>query len=58
MRTLLWLAASRRAEIRSGRLYLDRRERPFDRLPSTRLSRADRAELWNAVAALTGEEPG
>jgi hypothetical protein len=53
--TLLWLAAAPREGIRSGRLYLDRRERPFDRLPSTRLSRADRRALWDAVTELTGE---
>ena len=33
----------------------DRRERPFDRIPSTRLSAADRANLWNAVVEMTGE---
>jgi hypothetical protein len=54
--TLLWLAAGPRSEIRSGRLFLDRRERPFDRLPSTRLSRADRRALWSRVAELTGAE--
>jgi dehydrogenase/reductase SDR family member 12 len=54
--TLLWLAAAPREEITSGRLYLDRRPRPFDRLPSTRLSRADRLALWNAVVKLTGED--
>lgn len=53
--TLLWLAAAPRAQIRSGHLYLDRRERPFDRLPSTRLSRADREALWDAIVELTGE---
>lgn len=55
--TLLWLAAAPRAEMASGRLYLDRRPRPFDRLPSTRLTRADRRALWDAVVALTGEAP-
>lgn len=54
--TLLWLAATPREGLVSGRLYLDRRARPFDRLPSTRLSAADRRELWGRVAALTGEE--
>lgn len=53
--TVLWLAAGPRDAIRTGRLYLDRRERPFDRLPSTRLSRADRTRLWDAVTRLTGE---
>ena len=39
----------------TGHLFLDRRVRPFDRLPSTRLSRDDRRALWDAVVALTGE---
>ena len=53
--TILWLAAAPEARAVSGRLFLDRRVRPFDRVPSTRLSAADRAALWDAVLALTGE---
>lgn len=53
--TLLWLAAAPGAEGRSGGLYLDRRPRLFDRIPSTRLSAADRRELWDRVVAMTGE---
>ncbi len=53
--TLLWLAAAPREQVAPGRLYLDRRGRPFDRLPSTRLSAADRRSLWASVAAITGE---
>ena len=53
--TMLWLAASPDAGAASGRLFLDRRPRPVDRLPSTRLSAADRAELWDRVVALAGE---
>ncbi len=45
----------RRPRSTSGRLFLDRRVRPFDRIPSTRLSAAERAELWDRVVALTGE---
>jgi NAD(P)-dependent dehydrogenase (short-subunit alcohol dehydrogenase family) len=56
--TMLWLAAAPEARAISGRLFLDRRPRPFDRLPSTRLSVADRARLWDRVVALTGEGPG
>ena len=41
--TVLWLAAAPEARASSGRLFLDRRERPFDRIPSTRLTAADRA---------------
>ena len=54
--TMLWLAAAPEARELTGRLFLDRRPRPFDRIPSTRLSAADRATLWDEVLALTGEE--
>ncbi len=53
--TLLWLAAAPREDVAPGRLYLDRRARPFDRIPSTRLSAADRRALWHRVRELTGE---
>jgi NAD(P)-dependent dehydrogenase (short-subunit alcohol dehydrogenase family) len=53
--TMLWLAAAPEARKVSGRLFLDRRVRPFDRVPSTRLSAADRVLLWDEVRALTGE---
>jgi NAD(P)-dependent dehydrogenase (short-subunit alcohol dehydrogenase family) len=53
--TILWLAAAPAARLITGRLLLDRRERPFDRIPSTRLSAADRVALWDQVSALTGE---
>ena len=53
--TVLWLAAAPEARASSGRLFLDRRERPFDRIPSTRLTAADRARLWNTIVEMTGE---
>lgn len=53
--TILWLAGAPAADASSGRLFLDRRPRPFDRVPSTRLSAADRRALWDAMVALTGE---
>jgi dehydrogenase/reductase SDR family protein 12 len=53
--TMLWLAAAPAARATSGRLFLDRRVRPFDRIPSTRLSATERRALWDAVVALTGE---
>jgi NAD(P)-dependent dehydrogenase (short-subunit alcohol dehydrogenase family) len=53
--TMLWLAAAPEARATTGRLFLDRRVRPFDRVPSTRLSAANRVALWNAVLAMTGE---
>jgi hypothetical protein len=45
-----------RAEWHAGRgkLYLDRRPRPFDRVPTTRLTAADRRWLWTAVLELSG----
>jgi dehydrogenase/reductase SDR family protein 12 len=49
--TIVWLAT--RADSGGGRLYLDRRPRPFDRLPSTRLKAADRRRLWNTVLELS-----
>ncbi len=52
--TIVWLAALPDASPWSGRLLLDRRSRPFDRVPMTRLSAADRRELWDAVVALSG----
>ena len=38
----------------AGQLFLDRRPRPFDRVPATRLSPAERRRLWDAVVALAG----
>ncbi len=52
--TLVWLAAQTASDGASGRLYLDRRSRPFDRVPATRLSAADRRRLWDSVVALSG----
>ncbi len=50
--TILWLATLADAMPASGGLYLDRRRRPFDRIPSTRLSAAGRCRLWDRVVAL------
>lgn len=52
--TVSWLASHPDAGRGGGRLYLDRRERPFDRLPSTRLSAAQRRWLWQEVVRLAG----
>jgi dehydrogenase/reductase SDR family member 12 len=56
--TTIWLAAHPDARERdlNGRLLLDRRPRPFDRVPATRLSRSERRELWDRVVALAGIE--
>src|SRR3954454_16272940 len=53
--TTLWLAAAPEARRTSGRLFLDRRPRPFDRVPSTRLTAEDRRVLWDTIVRLTGE---
>jgi NAD(P)-dependent dehydrogenase (short-subunit alcohol dehydrogenase family) len=50
--TIVWLAT--RPGGGGGKLYLDRRPRPFDRVPATRLMAADRRRLWNAVVELSG----
>ena len=52
--TALWLASRRGASDGGGRLYHDRRARPFDRLPTTRLDPDDRRHLWEAVVARSG----
>jgi dehydrogenase/reductase SDR family protein 12 len=51
--TVVWLAASPAPPASTGRLWHDRRVRPFDYLPRTRASAADRAALWDAVQAMT-----
>ncbi len=52
--TIVWLAADPAAAVWNGRLFLDRRPRPFDRIPSTRVSAADRSRLWDMIVGLTG----
>ena len=52
--TIVWLATSSSVPRRGGGLYLDRRTRPFDRIPSTRLTAADRRRLWDFVVELSG----
>ena len=51
--TLVWLATSDEVRAPAGALWLDRRPRPFDRVPATRLSRADRRRLWDLVVGLS-----
>jgi len=55
--TIAWLATTPSLPAPGGKLYLDRRPRPFDRVPQTRLSLEDRAELWDAISELTGTRP-
>ena len=54
--TILWLATHPAPTRIDGRLFLDRRARPFDRVPSTRLTAADRRRLWDLVTRLGGIE--
>ena len=51
--TIVWLATAPATEVMGGKLYLDRRPRPFDRIPSTRLSTADRRRLWEVAVELS-----
>jgi NAD(P)-dependent dehydrogenase (short-subunit alcohol dehydrogenase family) len=55
--TTIWLAAAPEARASSGRFVLDRRPRPFDRVPSTRVSADQRRALWDEVVRRTGERP-
>jgi NAD(P)-dependent dehydrogenase (short-subunit alcohol dehydrogenase family) len=52
--TLVWLATDPAGPATGGRLYLDRRPRPFDRVPSTRLSAPERRRLWDLVVEIAG----
>jgi dehydrogenase/reductase SDR family protein 12 len=52
--TTLWLATDPEAGRRGGELFLDRRARPFDRVPMTRLDLAARRRLWDIVVGLSG----
>ena len=52
--TIVWLAAHPESAGWTGQLFLDRRTRPFDRAPLTRVSSAERRELWNRVVELSG----
>ncbi len=55
--TISWLATDASGERAHGRLYLDRRARPFDRVPATRLSALERRRLWEEVVRLVGPAP-
>jgi dehydrogenase/reductase SDR family protein 12 len=50
--TLVWLATT--ADVRSlaGSFVHDRRSRPFDRVPMTRTSSAERRRLWREIVGL------
>ncbi len=50
--TTVWLATDQTSGHKDGNLYLDRRPRPFDRAPATRLTSAQRRRLWDIVVRL------
>lgn len=52
--TITWLATAPRAALEPGRLYLDRRPRPFDRSPWTRLPADRRRALWAEIVRRSG----
>jgi NAD(P)-dependent dehydrogenase (short-subunit alcohol dehydrogenase family) len=52
--TVVWLATRADPASIAGRLFLDRRPRPFDRIRATRLSARDRRRLWDLVVELSG----
>ncbi len=54
--TIAWLATDPAVGRPFGRLYLDRRPRPYDRLPATRLDARERRNLWETVVSLVDIE--
>ncbi len=52
--TIVWLATHADIRPATGRLFLDRRPRLFDRVPSTRVPAPDRRRLWDTVVDLAG----
>ena len=51
--TVSWLATSPEISRLNGKLVLDRRARPFDRVPWTVVGAADRRRLWDEVVGLS-----
>jgi NAD(P)-dependent dehydrogenase (short-subunit alcohol dehydrogenase family) len=56
--TVIWLAASERDRIETGRFYFDRRARRTHLLPWTRERSDERERLWRLCEALSQEVPG
>ena len=50
--TIVWLTTHPDPRSTTGRLFLDRRARPFDRVPASRLSASQRRRLWDLVVAM------
>ena len=55
--TVVWLAASRAAEGRSGLFWFDREAVATTPLPGTRETAEERERLWGALVAATGLDP-
>ena len=51
--TIVWLAASAEAAGSTGKLWLDRRPRAFDRFACTRVSAKEARRLWDTCLELT-----
>jgi len=51
--TIVWLAASDEGARATGRFWLDRRPRPTERLPGTRVSEDEAERLWDECDRLT-----
>ncbi|HEY6607597.1 MAG TPA: SDR family NAD(P)-dependent oxidoreductase [Candidatus Limnocylindria bacterium] len=54
--TLVWLALLPDAGGLAGRFVHDRKARPFDRVPMTRVDQRERRRLWRAIVELAGVE--
>lgn len=55
--TIVWLAAAPEAAGSTGKLWLDRRPRGFDRLARTRVSAEEARLLWDACVELSSIPP-
>ncbi len=54
--TMVWLAAAEEPTRSTGRLWLDRRPRAFDRLSRTRVGHDEALQLWARLATITGTD--
>jgi NAD(P)-dependent dehydrogenase (short-subunit alcohol dehydrogenase family) len=55
--TIVWLAAAAEPAGSSGRFWHDRQTRPTHRVPFTRESAEERAQLWDECVRLSGWDP-
>jgi NAD(P)-dependent dehydrogenase (short-subunit alcohol dehydrogenase family) len=55
--TIVWLAAAPEAAETTGKLWLDRRPRPLDKLPWTRVSAGQARALWQACERMVTDAP-